>query len=115
MAKNYIQDGNVITVTAPHAVTSGQMVQIAGLFGIALGDAANGASVEIQTEGVFTVNKTSALAIAAGDRLFSASGASQVVNKTATSRWPVGVAVAAAANPSSTVKMKLGSTAPSGA
>lgn len=115
MATNYIKEGNVLSVTAPHAVVSGQMVQIAGLFGVALADAANGASVEIQTSGVFTLNKTSTLAIAAGDRVFSASGASQVVDKTVTARWPVGVAIAAAANPTAAVQVKLGATPASGA
>jgi len=107
MAKNYVQDGNVLTVTAPAAVTAGNIVLVgANLFGVALGDAANGAQVEIQTDGVFTVSKTSALAISAGDIVYYHSGTGNV-DKTATGGVSVGIATAAAANPSATVSIML--------
>ena len=51
--------------------------------------------------------KTSALAIAVGDRVFW-DATNKVVNKTTTSQQCVGIAVEAAANPSSTVAIKLG-------
>jgi predicted RecA/RadA family phage recombinase len=54
-----------------------------------------------------TIGKTSALAISVGDRLFWDS-TNKVVNKTTTAQQCVGVAVSAAANPSATVKMKIG-------
>ena len=59
------------------------------------------------------IAKTSALAISAGDRLFW-DGTNKVVNKTATAQVCVGVAVAAAANPSAIVRMKLAASTPSG-
>jgi len=107
MAKNFIEDGDVITVTAPAAVTSGNIVLVGtNLFGVALGAAANGAPVTIMIEGVFSVAKTSALAIAVGDIVYYHS-ASGLVDKTATGGKSVGVAVAAAANPSATVSILL--------
>ena len=107
MAKNFVQNGDVVTVTAPAAVTSGNIVLVgANLFGVALGDAANGAPVVIQTEGVFSVAKTSALAIAAGDIVYYHSGTGNV-DKTATGGVSVGIATSAAANPSATVNVLL--------
>ena len=55
--KNYIQDGDIITVTAPAAVASGDFVQVGRIRGIAVTSAASGALVELQTTGVFTIPK----------------------------------------------------------
>jgi predicted RecA/RadA family phage recombinase len=114
MAKNYIQPGHTLTIAAPTGgVLSGQGVLIGTLFGIAQYDAIEGAEVEILTEGVVEIPKTSALQIDAGDRLFW-DATNKVVNKTATAQVCVGVAVSAAANPSGTVRMKLGAVTPAG-
>jgi len=114
MAKNYIQPGKIITVTAPTGgVTSGAGVLIGTLFGIAQHDADEGAELEILTEGVIEIGKTSALQIDVGDRLFW-DATNKVVNKTATAQVCVGIAVSAAANPSATVKMKIGANTPAG-
>jgi predicted RecA/RadA family phage recombinase len=112
MAKNYIQPGHAITVAAPTGgVSSGEGVLIGTLFGIAQHDALEGADLEILTEGVVDITKTSALAIDVGDRLFW-DATNKVVNKTSTAQQQVGVAVAAAANPSATVKMLIRPTLP---
>jgi predicted RecA/RadA family phage recombinase len=112
--KTFVQPGRAITVAAPAGgVTSGDGVLIGNLFGIAQGDAQATEDVEILTEGVAEIAKTSALAISIGDRLFW-DGTNKVVNKTAAAQVCVGVAVAAAANPSATVYMKLIASTPSG-
>ena len=112
MATNYIQPGRSITVAAPTGgVLSGQGVLIGTLFGIAQYDAVEGAEVEILTEGVVEIGKTSALAISVGDRLFW-DDTNKLVNKTTTAQQQVGVAVAAAANPSATVKMLIRAALP---
>jgi predicted RecA/RadA family phage recombinase len=114
MATNFVQPGKVVTVTAPTGgALSGAGVLIGTLFGIAQYDAADGAEVEILTEGVVDIGKTSALAISVGDRLFW-DATNKVVNKTATAQVCVGVAVSAAANPSGTVRIKLGAVTPAG-
>ena len=51
--------------------------------------------------------------ISVGDRVFW-DATNKVVNKTATAQVCVGVAVSAAANPSSTVRIKLGTYLPAG-
>ena len=112
MATNYIQPGRSITVAAPTGgVLSGDGVLIGTLFGIAQYDAVEGAEVEILTEGVVEIGKTSALAIGVGDRLFW-DDTNNLVNKTTTAQQQVGVAVAAAANPSATVKMLIRAALP---
>ncbi len=112
--KTFVQPGRSITVAAPTGgVSSGDGVLIGNLFGIAQGDSLATEDVEILTEGVVEIAKTSALAISVGDRLFW-DGTNKVVNKTATAQVCVGIAVAAAANPSAIVSMKLAASTPSG-
>src|SRR5512144_1714474 len=112
--KAYIQPARTLTVTTPAGgVLSGDGVLIGTLFGIAQYDAVESAELEILTEGVVEIGKTSALQIGVGDRLFW-DATNKVVNKTATAQVCVGVAVSAAANPSATVRMKLGAVTPAG-
>lgn len=110
--KNYVQPGNVLTLTPTAAVASGVGYLFgAALFGVATNDVAANAAGEFITEGVVEIAKTSALAISVGDRLFWDS-ANKCVNKTTTAQQQVGIAVAAASNPSATVKMLLESAVP---
>ena len=113
MATNFVQCGDSISVSAPRDLSSGDGVLIGVLFGIATVDALSGESVNIAREGVFTIPKTSALAISVGDRLFW-DDTNHVVNKTATAQVSVGIAVSAAANPSSTVEMLIEASTPAG-
>jgi predicted RecA/RadA family phage recombinase len=113
--KNFVKKGDTLTLTPSAAVASGVgRLFGAGLFGVAAADVAINTPGEFQVEGVVEIAKTSALQIDVGDRVFWVPGSS-VVNKTAASQVCVGVAVEAAANPSPTVKIKLGSVPPSGA
>jgi predicted RecA/RadA family phage recombinase len=52
MAKNFIQPGSVITVTAPAAVSAGEGVEIGHFFGVAQHDAAISTPVECMVDGV---------------------------------------------------------------
>lgn len=45
--KNFVQDGNIITVVAPYALASGDGAIVGSAFGVATGTAANGAQAEI--------------------------------------------------------------------
>ena len=104
------QDGNTLNL-APAANVAAGVGHLcgAGLFGVALTNA--GAPSSFLTQGVVTIGKTSALAIAVGDRVFW-DPAGKVVNKTSAAQQCVGVAVEAAANPSATVTIKLGQYLP---
>lgn len=105
--KNYVQKGVNLTVPSPAAVASGDVVTIGALVGIAAGDAVSGADLDLITEGVFTLQKVSALAIAIGDLIYY-DAATGLVNKTATDNTLLGVAVTAAANPSGFVNVRPG-------
>lgn len=106
--KTFQQSGNIITLTPSAAVLSGiGFLFGTSLFGVATNDVAISTPGEFITEGVVEIGKTSALAIAVGDRLFW-DPVGKVVNKTLTAQQCVGIAVEAASNPSPTVKMMLG-------
>lgn len=103
---NYIQKGHLITLTAPYAVNSGGAALVGSIFGVATVNVASGAQADFSVDGVFTLPKTSALAISVGDLLYW-DDTNKVVNKTSTSQKLIGVAVGAAANPSPTVDVRL--------
>ena len=104
--KNYISEGDVLTLTAPADVASGAGALVGSIFGVAAATYASGATGEFKTKGVFELPKTSALAISVGDKVYWDNTAKEV-NKTASGNTLVGVAVSAAANPSSTVNVRL--------
>lgn len=109
---NFVQPGDVLDLDPGATVAAGTGHLFgAALFGVAAVDAVSGTASAFVTEGVVTIAKTSALAISVGDRLFW-DATNSVVNKTSTAQQQVGIAVAAAANPSSTVKMLLESAVP---
>ncbi len=105
--KNFFKQGGTLTLVPTIAVVSGGGHLFGALFGVASNDVAANAEGEFVTDGVVEIGKTSALAIAVGDRLFW-DATNKVVNKTAAGQQCIGVAVEAAANPSATVKVKLG-------
>ena len=106
--KNFVQEGEILTLTPGADVASGVGYLFGtSLFGVAATTVANGVSGSFVVEGVVEIAKTSALAITTGDRLFW-DATNKCVNKTAPAQQCVGIAVADAANPSATVRMKIG-------
>ena len=105
--KNFVQEGKVITTTAPANVTSGQYVTVGAIRGVAAFDAAQGEPVELAVEGVFNLPKVVSDNIAAGDLLYWNGTACTKVPGSG-SRPLVGVAVKAAGNGVTTVAVKLG-------
>lgn len=106
MAKNYIQPGSVITVTAPADVESGAGVLIGTLFGVATHSAKSGDPLEIKTDGVWELAKTSAQAWATVGLAIYATTAG-LLTTTATDNVLVGKNVAVATNPSPTGTVRL--------
>jgi len=105
MATNYIQPGDTITVEAPAAVSSGEGVLKGLIFGVAITDAGSGADVAIQTTGVWRLAKTSAQAWNVGVAIYWDDDNTRCT--TSDTGVPIGVAVAAAANPSATGLVRL--------
>ena len=106
MAKNYIQEGDTLTLTAPYAVASGGGLLVGSLFAVALVTLANGASGSCMTEGVFELAKNSAEAWTVGQKIYW-DNTNKVCTTTATSHTLIGCATEPAANPSSVGRVRL--------
>lgn len=68
--QNVIQDGKVLTLTAPYDVVSGAGALVGSLFGVATAAVASAASGEFSVEGVFELAKTTSQAWSVGDKLY---------------------------------------------
>lgn len=104
--KNLVQKGDVVTITAAAAGTSGSGLLIGKLFGVLTADVAVGAEVELALVGVFTLPKTEAQAWTVGAAIYW-DDAAKVCTTTATSNTKIGHALAVAANPSTTGVVRL--------
>src|SRR5690242_16741434 len=105
--KNCVQDeGDVLDLPAPYAVTSGSGVKIGNIIGVCATDAAQNATVAVVVEGVFDVAKVSAQAWTVGALVYWDDAAKNFTT-TSTSNTLAGVATAVAANPSATGRVKL--------
>ena len=112
MATNFIQKGRILTVAAPYDRTSGQGAMIGSIFGVALATVLSGANGDFDTEGVWTLTKTAAQAWTLGDKIYWNAG-TKLCSNVSTDGPLIGVAVAAAANPSSTGTVRLNGSAAS--
>lgn len=113
--QNYVQPGDVVTITAAAAITSGQLVNAGLLVGVAGGAAAIGEQVEIKTRGVFELPKTSAQAWTVGAAIYMIPASGLCTTATTAGNILIGVALAAAANPSATGTVRLNGAAPAAA
>ncbi len=104
--RNFIQEGNIITATTPVALSSGQGVLIGNLFGVATKAASAGGSVELATRGVFSLPKTANIALDACARVSWDAANNQIVAPAA-GMASIGIAVLAAANGTTSVRVRL--------
>lgn len=106
--KTFVQPGETITLTAPYAVSSGGGLKVGSIVGIALADAANGASVEVLVEGVVTHARAtgSGSAWTVGALIYWDNSAKKFT-ATSTSNTLAGVAVAAAGDSDATGTLRL--------
>lgn len=105
--KNFVQNGHMITVTAPAGgIKSGAGMIVGNLFGIATMDAAEGKNVEMATTGVFDLPKAPAAVFTLGQRVAWDATNGQVVTP-ATGAYPIGVVTQAAANGATTAWVRL--------
>jgi len=106
--QNYLNSGSNVTVTAPEDLTSGRPVAVGSLFGIAATDAASGDEVVIQTAGAANLPKVSGQAWAVGDVIYWSEAANLCTTVSAPGLLEIGVAIAAAANPSDAGAVRFG-------
>jgi len=109
MASNITQDrGDRLTVVAPAAVTSGGLVQVGNIFGIAIANAASAANVALAV-GVSAVlrklNGASTAFVQGANVHWDATNANCTVS--ATSNAKIGVAAIAAVNADTLVEVRL--------
>jgi predicted RecA/RadA family phage recombinase len=105
MAQNYIQPGDVIEITAGATITSGQMVKVGAIVGVALNSATSGQTVRVRLKGVFNLPKAAgAITVGALVYLVEANGN---LSTTASGNTAVGHAVKAAASGDATVEVRL--------
>ncbi|MYM65436.1 DUF2190 family protein [Pseudoduganella sp. FT55W] len=106
MAKNYVQDGEVLSFTAITAVSSGAVVVIGKRIGIALGDIAVGQSGPVQVTDVWQLPKLTTDVVAQGDLLYWDAGNNRLTT-TVGSNILAGYAAYAAGNGAGTVNIKI--------
>jgi len=106
MMQNYVQPGEALTLTAPYAVSSGDGLLVGSLFGVACFDAANAATVEAQTVGVYTLAKATGETWSVGERIYW-DDTNKECTTTSTSNTLIGVATAAAGTSATTGDVRL--------
>jgi predicted RecA/RadA family phage recombinase len=99
--KNFNKPGAVLTVAAPATVSSGDVVKVGSVVGVAATDAASAALVDIVVEGVFDLPKVDEQEWTVGARIYwdaTAEACTTVASTTAGANTLIGVAVAAVAD-----------------
>lgn len=104
--KTYVQDGNVLSLTAPYTVAAGAGFLVGSLFAVATSAAASGAAVEGLATGVVDLAKVSAQAWTVGQRIYWDDTA-KLTTTVSSANTLIGVATAVAANPSATGRVRL--------
>lgn len=107
--KNVHQDGRVLDVTLTAAVSSGGVVAIGKLVGIAVTDGAIGDTIAVHVEGVFQLPKLAAAVFARGAAVnWDADGAQAIVAAGGVGDFnAIGYAVEPAAANATTVLVRL--------
>lgn len=95
--KNYVQPGNIITLTAPYAVASGEGLLVGSIFGVAAGDAALGEPIEAALVGVFDITKVGSQAWTVGAKVYWDNTNKRTIT-VSTDNTAVGMAVEAVAS-----------------
>ena len=107
--RNYIQPGDIITVTAPYALASGAGCLVGALFGVASSATASGAEAEIKTTGVFGLTCNPAATAAVGEKAYWDDTAKQVTATAVTNKL-IGVFTAAKLATQPTAAVRLNGT-----
>jgi predicted RecA/RadA family phage recombinase len=92
MSNNFVQPGKVITVPAPANVVSGEGVLVGNIFGVASHDALQGAQLELETEGVWALDKVAAETWSFGQAIYWNAGAKKATEEAGDNRL-IGVAL----------------------
>ena len=108
--KNFVQQGDNLTLVAPYAVSSGGGFLVGSIFAIASADAASGAPVVGVTRGVFVLSKATGEAWTVGVKLYW-DNTNKRLTTTASGNTLVAVATVAAQSGDTSGTAKLGTVA----
>lgn len=104
--KNFLHEGERITVTAGVGVSSGDLVVVGSRVAVACADIATGATGAAATEGVFTLPKKSTDVIAQGVPVYWDADPGEITT-TATDNTLAGYAFAAAGGGTTSAQVKI--------
>lgn len=105
--KNFVQEGDILPLTAPYAVSAGGGAQVGtNIFGVAVKDLASGASGEFQVEGVFDLTALSTDTGSAGT-IWYWDNTNKRVTTTSTSNLKIGVGTGTKASGDTTARVRL--------
>ncbi|MFC5551762.1 DUF2190 family protein [Massilia aerilata] len=108
MARNYVQEGDVLDYTAGGvAVLSGAMVAMGKRVGIALGDIPALTTGSVAVTGVWTVNKLATDVVAQGDVLYWDADDFRLTTTATAPNVVAGYATAPAGAGAATVRIKI--------
>jgi predicted RecA/RadA family phage recombinase len=105
--KNFIQDGDVLTVRPTVSVASGGGYSTNNFFGVAANAVDANTDGEFRTEGVYELKKQGSVAIAMGVRVFWDQANGWVTPNVAAGLLCIGYASEAAVGTGSTVRVRL--------
>lgn len=110
--KNYVSEGENLTLTAPYARLSGEGALVGALFGVAVTDVENGAEGVFATEGIFTLAKATGASTggAQGAKAYWVA-ASKSVSAAASGNTLIGVFAATCADGDATAQVRLNGVA----
>lgn len=98
MARNFVQPGDTLTLTAPYDVASGAGLQVGVVFGVALAVALSGAPVEAKRNGVWDLAKATGQSWVAFTTKLYWDNTAKNVTSTASTNLLIGVAGATQAS-----------------
>lgn len=105
--QNFVQEGENLTLTAPYNVASGGGFLVGSIFAVAAQTALSGASVVGVTEGVFDLTKdVDSATFSAGTLAYWDNSNKEVTNEDSGNKL-IGVAVSAAIQAATTVRVRL--------
>lgn len=110
--KNYVSEGEYLTLTAPYARNSGEGALVGAIFGVAVTDVDNGAEGVFCTEGIFTLAKAtgSNTGGAQGAKAYWVAG-SKSLSAVSSGNTLIGVFAATCADGDATAQVRLNGVA----
>lgn len=104
--KNYVQNGDVLAVTAGGTVNSGDVVLAGSVVGVAINGGVSGDVISVSVKGVYNLTKNTTDVVARGAKLYWDAGNSRLTVTPSTHEF-AGYAWAPAGNGDTKVDIRL--------